>query len=99
MIPIHMILLSIIYNIITYSINICIYILQLLLYMIFIYYNLQLGDKYTRLLDQKFFESLWKYDAIGIGLLFQSDPNKLMYVSAPPIAGYIYVYIVCLIYV
>ncbi|KAJ1424138.1 ClpP/crotonase-like domain-containing protein [Ochromonadaceae sp. CCMP2298] len=44
-----------------------------------------LGDKYTRLLDKQFFESLWKYDAIGVGLLFQSDPGKNMYVSAPPI--------------
>jgi hypothetical protein len=32
-----------------------------------------LGDKYTRLLDKQIFESLWKYDAIGVGLLFQSD--------------------------
>ena len=26
-----------------------------------------LDDKYTRLLDKQYYESLWKYDAIGIG--------------------------------
>jgi Tricorn protease C1 domain len=31
-----------------------------------------LDDKYTRLLDKEYFESLWKYDAIGVGLLLQS---------------------------
>lgn len=46
-----------------------------------------LGDKYTRLLDKKFFESLWEYDAIGVGLLFQSDPEKPMTIAAPPISG------------
>ena len=46
-----------------------------------------LGDKYTRLLDKSVFESLWKYDAIGVGLLFQSEPNKPMFVAAPPISG------------
>lgn len=46
-----------------------------------------LGDKYTRLLDKAVFESLWKYDAIGVGLLFQSDPGKRMFVAAPPISG------------
>lgn len=45
-----------------------------------------LGDKYSRLLDQSTYESLWKYDAIGVGLLFQSDSaNGLMHISAPPI--------------
>ena len=46
-----------------------------------------LGDKYSRLLDKSVFEGLWKYDAIGVGLLFQSEPNKPMFVSAPPISG------------
>lgn len=46
-----------------------------------------LGDKYTRLLDKAYFESLWKYDAIGVGLLFQSDPNKEMMVASPPVGG------------
>jgi len=46
-----------------------------------------LGDKYTRLLDKKFFESLWEYDAIGVGLLFQSDPGKNMVIASPPISG------------
>lgn len=46
-----------------------------------------LGDKYSRLLDKSVFEGLWKYDAIGVGLLFQSEPNKPMFVSAPPITG------------
>ena len=32
-----------------------------------------LGDKYTRLLDKQYFRSLFKYDAIGIGLLLQSE--------------------------
>eukprot|EP01041_Mallomonas_annulata_P010940 gene10940-22838_t len=47
----------------------------------------KLGDKYTRLIDKKYFESLWKYDAIGIGLIFQSFPGSPMLVSAPPIDG------------
>lgn len=46
-----------------------------------------LGDKYTRLLDKNFYESLWKYDAIGVGLLFQSDPNKPLTIASPPISG------------
>lgn len=48
-----------------------------------------LGDKYTRLLDKNSFEALWKYDAIGVGLLFESDPSKQqqMVVAAPPISG------------
>ena len=46
-----------------------------------------LGDKYSRLLSKQLYESLWKYDAIGVGLLFQSEPGKNMYVSAPPISG------------
>lgn len=45
-----------------------------------------LGDKYSRLLDKNVFESLWKYDAIGVGLLFQSETDK-MFVAAPPIQG------------
>lgn len=47
----------------------------------------KLGDKYTRLLDKSTFESLWKYDAIGVGLLFQSDPGKPMIVASQPIKG------------
>lgn len=47
----------------------------------------RLGDKYTRILDKSFYESLWKYDAIGVGLLFQSDPNKPLTVASPPISG------------
>jgi len=46
-----------------------------------------LGDKYTRLLDKDMFESLWKYDAIGVGLLFQSDPGKPMVIAGPPISN------------
>ena len=46
-----------------------------------------LDDKYTRILDKEFFEGLWKYDAIGVGLLFKSSPNKEMIVAAPPITG------------
>jgi carboxyl-terminal processing protease len=46
-----------------------------------------LGDKYTRLLNKAKFESIWKYDAIGVGLLFQSDPDKQMLVAAEPLAG------------
>lgn len=48
-----------------------------------------LGDKYTRLLDKEYFESIWKYDAIGVGLLFQSDPkiNNQMLVASPPLTG------------
>ena len=48
-----------------------------------------LGDKYTRLLDKAYFESIWKYDAIGVGLLFQSDPkmgNQMM-IASPPLSG------------
>jgi len=47
----------------------------------------KLGDKYSRILDKQYFESLWKYDAIGIGLIFQSTPGAPMVVSAPPISG------------
>ena len=48
----------------------------------------KLGDKYTRLLDKKTYESLWKYDAIGVGILFESEPNsKTMSVSSSPISG------------
>ena len=48
-----------------------------------------LDDKYTRLLDKKYFESLWKYDALGVGLLLQSsdNPGETMIISAPPLAG------------
>ena len=46
-----------------------------------------LGDKYTRLLDKESFESLWKYDAIGVGLLFQSEPGKTMVIAGPPISN------------
>ena len=47
----------------------------------------RLGDKYTRILDKGFYESLWKYDAIGVGLLFQSDSNNPLTVASPPISG------------
>ena len=46
-----------------------------------------LGDKYTRFVDKKTFESLFKYDAIGVGLLFQSDPGGPLRVSGPPTTG------------
>lgn len=47
-----------------------------------------LGDKYTRLLDKDKYQSLFKYDAIGIGVLFQSDPiTKKMVISATPVPG------------
>jgi carboxyl-terminal processing protease len=39
------------------------------------------------MLDKSFFESLWKYDAIGVGVLFQSNPGKPMEISGPPISG------------
>ena len=46
-----------------------------------------LGDKYTRLVEKSTFEGLWKYDAIGVGLLFQSDPGKTMVIAGPPISN------------
>ncbi len=46
-----------------------------------------LGDKYTRFVDKKTFEALFKYDAIGVGLLFQSDPGEPLRVSGPPTTG------------
>jgi carboxyl-terminal processing protease len=47
-----------------------------------------LGDKYTRLLDRAYFESIWKFDAIGVGLLFQSDPvSGRIVVAGPPVRG------------
>jgi carboxyl-terminal processing protease len=46
-----------------------------------------LGDKYSRLLDKKYYESLWKYDAVGVGVLFHSAKGEDMTVSAPPISG------------
>lgn len=46
-----------------------------------------LGDKYTRLVDKKTFEGLFKYDAIGVGLLFQSNPGEPLRVSGPPTGG------------
>jgi carboxyl-terminal processing protease len=47
-----------------------------------------LGDKYTRLLDRAYFESIWKFDAIGVGLLFQSDPvSGRIIVAGPPVRG------------
>ena len=46
-----------------------------------------LGDKYTRLVDKKTFENLFKYDAIGVGLLFQSDAGEPLRVSGPPTTG------------
>lgn len=42
-----------------------------------------LGDKYTRLLDKERYQSLWKYDAIGIGLLLQSDKTSMIVPSDP----------------
>lgn len=47
----------------------------------------KLGDKYTRLVDKKQFEALYKYDAIGVGLLFQTNPGEPMVVSSQPIPG------------
>lgn len=46
-----------------------------------------LGDKYTRLLDTNSYEKLWKYDAIGVGLLFKGQDNGEMIISAPAIKG------------
>ena len=46
-----------------------------------------LGDKYTRLLDRGTYEGLWKYDAIGVGALFQTDPGKRMRIAGPPLPG------------
>ena len=45
------------------------------------------SDKYTRLVDKKTFENLFKYDAIGVGLLFQSDAGEPLRVSGPPTTG------------
>lgn len=47
----------------------------------------KLGDKYSRILDKEKFESIWKYDAIGIGALLQSEPGKFMTVASQPIKG------------
>jgi len=45
-----------------------------------------LGDKYTRILDKEKYQSLFKYDAIGVGVLFQSDPiTKSMTISSTPV--------------
>ena len=46
-----------------------------------------LGDKYTRILDKQYFEALFKYDAIGVGLLFESNAGKQMVIAGPPITG------------
>ena len=47
-----------------------------------------LGDKYTRLLDKEKYQSLWKYDAIGVGLLLQSNPDKsALTVPSDPLQG------------
>ena len=46
-----------------------------------------LGDKYTRFMDKSSYEALWKYDAIGIGSLFQSDTGEPLKVAGPPISG------------
>jgi carboxyl-terminal processing protease len=46
-----------------------------------------LGDKYSRLMDKQSYENLYKYDAIGIGLLFTSDPGMPLRVAGPPISG------------
>jgi carboxyl-terminal processing protease len=46
-----------------------------------------LGDKYTHVLNRQSFADLWKFDAIGVGLLFQSDGTKGLHVSAPPLPG------------
>jgi len=47
----------------------------------------KLGDKYTRILDKATYESLWKYDAIGVGILFESSDSGRMTVASTPIAG------------
>eukprot|EP01040_Poterioochromonas_malhamensis_P008460 gene8460-9153_t len=48
----------------------------------------KLNDKYSRLYDEKSFQNLFKYDAGGIGLIFESDSNtKKVFVSSPPIPG------------
>lgn len=47
-----------------------------------------LDDKYTRLVDKTRYEALWKFDAIGIGLLFQSDATgKDMVIASDPLSG------------
>jgi carboxyl-terminal processing protease len=46
-----------------------------------------LGDKYTRLLDKSVLESLYKYDAIGVGVLFETNDGKPMVVASQPITG------------
>jgi C-terminal processing protease CtpA/Prc len=47
----------------------------------------KLGDKYTRILDKATYESLWKYDAIGVGVLFESSPAGQMVIASAPIEG------------
>jgi carboxyl-terminal processing protease len=47
----------------------------------------KLGDKYTRILDKATYESLWKYDAIGVGILFESNDAGEMIVASAPISG------------
>ena len=34
-----------------------------------------------------FWQGLWEYDAIGVGVLFQSDQGQPLIVAAPPISG------------
>jgi carboxyl-terminal processing protease len=46
-----------------------------------------LGDKYTHVLNRQSFADLWKFDAIGVGLLLQSDGTKGLHVSSPPLPG------------
>jgi carboxyl-terminal processing protease len=47
----------------------------------------KLGDKYTRILDKATYEGLWKYDAIGVGVLFESSDEGGMVVASSPISG------------
>jgi carboxyl-terminal processing protease len=47
----------------------------------------KLGDKYSRFLDKDQYQALFKYDAIGVGIIFKSSPNEGLSVAAPPIAG------------
>eukprot|EP01031_Cornospumella_fuschlensis_P023224 gene23224-28210_t len=47
-----------------------------------------LGDKYTRLLSPSVYATMYKYDAIGVGILFTSDEGGgNLRIASPPLKG------------
>jgi C-terminal processing protease CtpA/Prc len=46
-----------------------------------------LGDKYTRALDSSAFGGMFKFDLIGVGVLFSVTDNGQVYVASPPMQG------------